>query len=135
MKRSSLVPNGEQQSDPARGPSPQPGGDSQLTKLYGIAGLRLGYAVAQPQRLRRWASGGILAGEWNRLGRGRAPARRSRPSSALVPEVKDGLRPKGPGCSSSWRSCRNRPDAVAANFLLIRPNRASCHGKRWSNVI
>ena len=26
-----------------------------LTKLYGIAGLRLGYAVAQPQRLRRWA--------------------------------------------------------------------------------
>ena len=30
-----------------------------LTKLYGIAGLRLGYAVAQPQRLRRWAEGGI----------------------------------------------------------------------------
>jgi len=27
-----------------------------LTKLYGIAGLRLGYAVAQPQRLQRWAS-------------------------------------------------------------------------------
>ena len=26
-----------------------------LTKLYGIAGLRLGYAVAQPQRLHRWA--------------------------------------------------------------------------------
>ena len=26
-----------------------------LTKLYGIAGLRLGYAVAQPQRLQRWA--------------------------------------------------------------------------------
>ena len=27
-----------------------------LTKLYGIAGLRLGYAVAQPERLQRWAS-------------------------------------------------------------------------------
>ena len=27
-----------------------------LTKLYGIAGLRLGYAVAQSDRLRRWAS-------------------------------------------------------------------------------
>ncbi len=27
-----------------------------LTKLYGIAGLRLGYAVAEPQRLQRWAS-------------------------------------------------------------------------------
>ena len=25
-----------------------------LTKLYGIAGLRLGYAVAQPRRLQRW---------------------------------------------------------------------------------
>ena len=27
-----------------------------LTKLYGIAGLRLGYAVAQPERLERWTS-------------------------------------------------------------------------------
>ena len=27
-----------------------------LTKLYGIAGLRLGYAVAQPERLQRWAA-------------------------------------------------------------------------------
>jgi len=27
-----------------------------LTKLYGIAGLRLGYAVAQPERLQRWAN-------------------------------------------------------------------------------
>jgi len=26
-----------------------------LTKLYGIAGVRLGYAVAQPERLQRWA--------------------------------------------------------------------------------
>ncbi|GIR24078.1 MAG: hypothetical protein CM15mP38_2610 [Synechococcus sp.] len=42
-----------------------------LTKLYGIAGLRLGYAVAQPQRLQRWAEwrdpwpvNGIAAGCW-----------------------------------------------------------------------
>ncbi|BEV35298.1 aminotransferase class I/II-fold pyridoxal phosphate-dependent enzyme [Synechococcus sp. M16CYN] len=26
-----------------------------LTKLFGIAGVRLGYAVSQPERLRRWA--------------------------------------------------------------------------------
>ena len=26
-----------------------------LTKLYGIAGVRLGYAVAQPERLQRWS--------------------------------------------------------------------------------
>ena len=51
-----LVPNGEQQSL-----IPLVVGHSNLvvirslTKLYGIAGLRLGYAVAQPQRLQRWA--------------------------------------------------------------------------------
>ena len=51
-----LVPNGEQQSL-----IPLVAGHSNLvvirslTKLYGIAGLRLGYAVAQPQRLQRWA--------------------------------------------------------------------------------
>ena len=51
-----LVPNGEQQSL-----IPLVAGHSNLvvirslTKLYGIAGLRLGYAVGQPQRLQRWA--------------------------------------------------------------------------------
>ena len=27
-----------------------------LTKLYGIAGVRLGYSISQPERLRRWAA-------------------------------------------------------------------------------
>jgi histidinol-phosphate/aromatic aminotransferase/cobyric acid decarboxylase-like protein len=52
----SLVPNGERQSlIPLVADHPNLVVIRSLTKLYGIAGLRLGYAVAQPQRLRRWA--------------------------------------------------------------------------------
>ena len=52
----SLVPNGEQQSlIPLVVNHPNLVVIRSLTKLYGIAGLRLGYAVAQPQRLQCWA--------------------------------------------------------------------------------
>ena len=52
----SLVPNGEQQSlIPLVADHPNLVVIRSLTKLYGIAGLRLGYAVAQPERLQRWA--------------------------------------------------------------------------------
>ena len=52
----SLVPDGEQQSlIPLVADHPNLVVIRSLTKLYGIAGLRLGYAVAQPQRLQRWA--------------------------------------------------------------------------------
>ncbi|MDA0259133.1 MAG: aminotransferase class I/II-fold pyridoxal phosphate-dependent enzyme, partial [Cyanobacteria bacterium] len=51
-----LVPYGEDQSlIPLVDHHPNLVVIRSLTKLYGIAGLRLGYAVAQPQRLRRWA--------------------------------------------------------------------------------
>ncbi len=51
-----LVPNGEQQSLlPLVAEYSNLVVIRSLTKLYGIAGLRLGYAVAQPQRLQRWA--------------------------------------------------------------------------------
>jgi histidinol-phosphate/aromatic aminotransferase/cobyric acid decarboxylase-like protein len=51
-----LVPNGEQQSLlPLVAEHSNLVVIRSLTKLYGIAGLRLGYAVAQPQRLQRWA--------------------------------------------------------------------------------
>ena len=52
----SLVPDGEQQSlIPLVAEFPNLVVIRSLTKLYGIAGLRLGYAVAQPERLQRWA--------------------------------------------------------------------------------
>ena len=51
-----LVPGGEQQSlIPLVGQHPNLVVIRSLTKLYGIAGVRLGYAVAQPERLQRWA--------------------------------------------------------------------------------
>ena len=52
----SLVPNGEQQSlIPLVADHPNLVVIRSLTKLYGIAGLRLGYAITQPERLQRWA--------------------------------------------------------------------------------
>ena len=51
-----LVPGGEQQSlIPLVAEHPNLIVIRSLTKLYGIAGVRLGYAVAQPERLQRWA--------------------------------------------------------------------------------
>jgi histidinol-phosphate/aromatic aminotransferase/cobyric acid decarboxylase-like protein len=51
-----LVPHGEAQSlIPLVATTPNLVVIRSLTKLYGIAGLRLGYAVAQPERLQRWA--------------------------------------------------------------------------------
>jgi len=51
-----LVPKGEQQSLlPLFAEHSNLVVIRSLTKLYGIAGLRLGYAVAHPQRLQRWA--------------------------------------------------------------------------------
>jgi L-threonine-O-3-phosphate decarboxylase len=52
----SLVPDGERQSlIPLVADQPNLVVIRSLTKLYGIAGLRLGYAIAQPERLQRWA--------------------------------------------------------------------------------
>ena len=52
----SLVPNGEHQSlIPLVADHTNLVVIRSLTKLYGIAGLRMGYALAQPQRLQHWA--------------------------------------------------------------------------------
>ena len=53
----SLVPDGEQQSlIPLVATHSNLVVIRSLTKLYGAAGLRLGYAIGQPDRLQRWAS-------------------------------------------------------------------------------
>ena len=53
----SLVPGGEAQSlIPLLTMHPNLVVIRSLTKLYGIAGLRLGYALGQPERLARWAA-------------------------------------------------------------------------------
>jgi len=52
-----LVPNGEAQSlIPLVASTSNLVVIRSLTKLYGIAGVRLGYAVSQPPRLERWAA-------------------------------------------------------------------------------
>lgn len=51
-----IVPNGDHQSlIPLVRDCPNLVVIRSLTKLYGIAGVRLGYAVAHPDRLRRWS--------------------------------------------------------------------------------
>lgn len=52
-----LVPGGETQSlIPLVSSYPNLVVVRSLTKLYGLAGLRLGYAIGQPERLQRWAT-------------------------------------------------------------------------------
>ncbi len=93
-----------------------------LTKLYGIAGLRLGYALAQPERLQRWS-------EW----------RDPWPVNGIAAAVGEGLL-RDPCRYASWccavqrwtategawlqRKLMELPDITpmpsSANFLLIR---------------
>jgi L-threonine-O-3-phosphate decarboxylase len=118
-----LVPAGEDQSlIPLVAAQPNLVVIRSLTKLYGIAGLRLGYAVAQPQRLRRW---GCWRDPW--------------PVNGLAAAVGEGLIGNPAACRRWGRRVQRwtaregawlqqqlaqlpgiSPLPSAANFLLIR---------------
>ena len=122
-----LVPNGEQQSlIPLVAEHSNLVVIRSLTKLYGIAGLRLGYAVAQPQRLQRWAQwrdpwpvNGIALAVGERL---LASPRRYRRWSACVQ--------RWVAIEGAWMQQQLSqlpgiaPMPSAANYLLIRANRS-----------
>jgi histidinol-phosphate/aromatic aminotransferase/cobyric acid decarboxylase-like protein len=98
-----------------------------LTKLYGIAGLRLGYALGQPERLGRWAAWrdpwpinalASRAGEW--LLRDPSSYRRW-----------CGRVQRWTGAEGPWLAARLgqlpglQPLPSAANFLLVRGSAAA----------
>ena len=123
-----LVPDGEAQSlIPLVAQHPNLVVIRSLTKLYGIAGLRLGYAVAEPDRLQRWA-------QW----------RDPWPVNAVASAVAEGLL-RSPQRYAAWCARVQRwviregdwlqrelmalpgitPMASSANYLLIRGARAA----------
>ena len=127
-----LVPHGEEQSlIPLVDRHPNLVVIRSLTKLYGIAGLRLGYAVAQPERLQRWA-------QW----------RDPWPVNAVASAVGEALL-RSPERHQAWmqrvqhwtaregawlpQQLADLPGIIpmpsAANYLLIR---GECNGAPWS---
>ncbi|WP_413358760.1 pyridoxal phosphate-dependent aminotransferase [Prochlorococcus sp. MIT 1201] len=118
-----LVPNGEAQSlIPLVDTHPNLVVIRSLTKLYGIAGLRLGYALAQPKRLQRWAGwrdpwpvNGIAAAVGERL------LRNPRRYQRWCHKVQRWTASEG----AWWQRQLNALPGItampsAANFLLIR---------------
>lgn len=114
-----LVPGGEEQSLlPLLRGHPQLVVIRSLTKLLAIAGLRLGYALADPERLRRWAAwrdpwpvNGLAAAVGEAVvGDRRWQERVQRWVAAEGPWLEQGLQ-QLPGLT---------PLPAAANFLLVR---------------
>ena len=122
-----LVPDGEQQSlIPLVAETGNLVVIRSLTKLYGIAGLRLGYAVAQPERLQRWAqwrdpwpvNGIAMAVGQRLLGSPRRHQRWCRKTQAWVAREGAWMQQQLavlPGIT---------PMPSAVNFVLIRANRS-----------
>ncbi len=128
----SVVPHGEDQSlIPLVADHPNLVVIRSLTKLYGIAGLRLGYAVAQPERLQRWA-------QW------RDPWPVNSVASSMVQKLLRSPQRYQAWCArvQRWVASEGawlqrelgalpgiRPMPSAANYLLIR---GECDGRPFS---
>jgi histidinol-phosphate/aromatic aminotransferase/cobyric acid decarboxylase-like protein len=102
-----------------------------LTKLYGIAGLRLGYAVAQPERLERWAQ---WRDPWpvNAVASavGQALLRSPERHQAWMQRVQRWTAQEGAWLQRQLAALPGiMPMPSAANYLLIRGER---EGKPWS---
>ena len=107
-----------------------------LTKLFGVAGLRVSYAITQPDRLKRWKAwrdpwpvngiASVLTERW--LGR---PA-----STSMVQP-----RPAMDGEQGAWmqrerRKCRHHADAVCSQFPVdLRPPLLGAVAGSWSMII
>ena len=107
-----LVPNGEQQSlIPLVAQHANLVVIRSLTKLYGIAGLRLGYAVPSPSDC---SVGPSWRDPWPVNGIALAIGERLVGIAAAVPALvrracSVGRQRRGPGCSGSWLRCRASP--------------------------
>ena len=102
-----------------------------LTKLYGIAGLRLGYAVAHPERLQRWAQ---WRDPWpvNAVASavGQALLRRPAQHQAWMQRVQRWTAQEGAWLHEQLTALPGIvPMPSAANYLLIRGER---DGDPWS---
>ena len=118
-----LVPGGEAQSLlPWVGRCPGLVVIRSLTKLAAIPGLRLGYALADPTRLARWAA---WRDPWPVNGLAAAAGVALMADSAWDQRVQGWLAREGPWLAAELAQLPGLvPMASAANFLLVRGERA-----------
>jgi histidinol-phosphate/aromatic aminotransferase/cobyric acid decarboxylase-like protein len=124
----SLVPGGEAQSlIPLVARHPNLVVIRSLTKLFAIAGLRLGYAVADPQRLARWAA---WRDPWPVNSLAGAVGEIALEQGRWIHRVQTWVGAEGPWLGQRLAQLPGLvPLPSAANFLLVRGERG---GQPWS---
>jgi L-threonine-O-3-phosphate decarboxylase len=118
-----LLPGGETQSlVPLLARHPNLVVIRSLTKLYAIAGLRLGYALGQPERLQRWAR---WRDPWPLNGLAAAAGERLLAERRWPARVQRWLGREGPWLQTHLAALPGlTPLPSAANFLLVRGERS-----------